>query len=237
MNRRRTAPARESGDGPQRRDFLGENPEQTILIAASKLFSLKGVHGTKMTDIAREVGIRGPSLYYYFADRQEMLKAIAGDALSSVVRFIDEESARREASTDRLYLILWRIVDYLVRSPFYLHCIFDQEFRNPEYSDIYAYFLEWQRKIDAELARGASRGELTSGDIALSRIAIVGLIESSITHLQVRSLERSARSEAVATHIAGFALRGIVTDFSLVPDAARTTAMIEEIKAVEQNPV
>src|SRR5258706_11288523 len=69
------------------------SPRETILLEASKLFSQKGYAGTTMAEIADVVGIRGPSLYYHFADKADLLRALTDIGLGETLR--DSASLRR----------------------------------------------------------------------------------------------------------------------------------------------
>ncbi|MCK5537355.1 MAG: helix-turn-helix transcriptional regulator, partial [Bacteroidales bacterium] len=42
------------------------NTEQKILLAATKIFSTKGMQGARMQEIADEAGINKALLHYYF---------------------------------------------------------------------------------------------------------------------------------------------------------------------------
>src|SRR5256885_98881 len=71
------APARRRTGRPRHdsRPVLGD-PTDEILGAAARLFGERGVAGTSMSLIAREVGLKQSSLYYYFRSRDETVLAL-----------------------------------------------------------------------------------------------------------------------------------------------------------------
>ena len=54
----------------------GNTTRARILEAALKYFARNGYAGTRLDDIAREVGIRRPSLFHHFKDKPTLYKAV-----------------------------------------------------------------------------------------------------------------------------------------------------------------
>jgi len=72
---RRTGRPRLSGAGG-----LDGDPVDEILAAAGRLFGEQGVGGTTMTQLAKAVGLRQSSLYYWFASKEELVAALVSRA-------------------------------------------------------------------------------------------------------------------------------------------------------------
>jgi len=95
---------------------------QAILEAASNLFIKRGYEGTSMQDIAQELGISRPALYYYFKNKEEILVSltegltIAAQQLATQV--VEKGKPPREALRELIYqhatLILHRPVQFRV---------------------------------------------------------------------------------------------------------------------------
>jgi len=83
----KTAPIRGPGR-PRANGAASENPRDELLRAAAKLFSTKGVAGTRITDIAEEVGIRPPSVYYHFRDLGEILRELLNFAVFDATPYV-----------------------------------------------------------------------------------------------------------------------------------------------------
>jgi AcrR family transcriptional regulator len=56
----------------------------TIKTSAAKLFASQGVGATSMRQIARAAGLHVSSLYYYFATKDQLYRAVIGDALDVI---------------------------------------------------------------------------------------------------------------------------------------------------------
>lgn len=66
------------------RNPRGEQTRQRILDAAEQLFAEFGFAETRLEDVALQVGIRRPSLIYYFKDKQALYDAVKTDIYSDL---------------------------------------------------------------------------------------------------------------------------------------------------------
>jgi AcrR family transcriptional regulator len=57
-----------------------------IIEAAADLFERRGYHQSSMADIAAAVGIAKPTVYYYFASKDEILFAIHSEFISLILK-------------------------------------------------------------------------------------------------------------------------------------------------------
>jgi AcrR family transcriptional regulator len=70
--------------------------QASVYSAAATLFSAKGFDGVSMDDIARTAEVNKAMIYYHFADKLALYRAIVGDGLqtmSGTVRAIAEKAA------------------------------------------------------------------------------------------------------------------------------------------------
>ena len=76
MNRKR------SNDGTMTR-------RDEIIKASARIFAEKGYHSTTLDEIAREIGVTKPALYYHISSKEEILREIIGkimEAMEEVIR-------------------------------------------------------------------------------------------------------------------------------------------------------
>lgn len=64
-----------------------------ILDGAARCFARDGFHGTSMQDVLKEVGLSAGAVYRYFPGKEDLIAAIAGEALGGV-REAFERAAR-----------------------------------------------------------------------------------------------------------------------------------------------
>lgn len=67
-----------------------------MLEVAARLFAERGFAGTNLQDIADELGISRPALYYYFKSKEEILESL----VQEVTVFSQEQSTRLAATSD-----------------------------------------------------------------------------------------------------------------------------------------
>jgi AcrR family transcriptional regulator len=72
---------------------------QQIVAAARTCVAEQGFHKTTMADVIRESGLSAGAVYGYFKSKDEIVAAIADDALSSVDRLFEELLTREEPLT------------------------------------------------------------------------------------------------------------------------------------------
>ena len=68
----------------------GERTAERILDAAEALFAERGYAGTTLRDVASEVGLRNPSLYNHFANKQALYAAVLERGLAPVLASLSE---------------------------------------------------------------------------------------------------------------------------------------------------
>jgi AcrR family transcriptional regulator len=73
--------------------------EEAIIKTARKLFAKNGYCSTSMDDIARDVGITKPSIYYYFESKEHIYARIVNETLKRIIvdlkRFLEESRSKR----------------------------------------------------------------------------------------------------------------------------------------------
>ena len=91
-----------------------EQREQDILYAALSLFAEQGFHATKMADIAAKIGLSKGTLYLYFANKEDLFRAL-------ITRFAATEMMRMialldgEEDIDRALVLLYEEMIVILR--------------------------------------------------------------------------------------------------------------------------
>lgn len=69
--------------GPK--SLLGERPRDRIHDAALVLFERNGIRATNMDDVARELGVSRPTVYYYYATKEDLLQEVVARQAESIL--------------------------------------------------------------------------------------------------------------------------------------------------------
>ncbi|MDY0048398.1 MAG: helix-turn-helix domain-containing protein [Thauera propionica] len=73
-----------------------EARRRQILVAAEECFREKGFHGASITDISTLAGVSAGHIYYYFANKEEIIAAIAEAELEALLEIHDSVRNERD---------------------------------------------------------------------------------------------------------------------------------------------
>ncbi|RJF93103.1 TetR/AcrR family transcriptional regulator [Sphingomonas cavernae] len=99
------------------RHARGEATRQAILEAAETVFAEVGFATARLEDVAAAVGIRRPSIIYYFANKQELYDAVEEDIFACMHQQALKGIAANDKPIDRLLGLLDGWLDFLVARP------------------------------------------------------------------------------------------------------------------------
>lgn len=95
----------------------GEITRQAILEAAEKVFADMGFAAARLEDVAQSVGIRRPSIVYYFTNKQELFDAVEDNIFKSLGRHVHDKSEKLTDPWERLLALLDGWLDFMVARP------------------------------------------------------------------------------------------------------------------------
>lgn len=100
--------------GVPSRTELRDAKRDAVLREASASFNKRGFHGTSLDDVAQRLGVTKAALYYYFANKQAVLKACFDLAME--VAFSNVDQAKREGTNgrDKLKIVLAGFLEYII---------------------------------------------------------------------------------------------------------------------------
>ena len=135
-----------------------------LIAAALELFVERGYAGTRLEDVAAQAGVSKGTLYLYFENKEELLKAVVRDNIVVRISESADEVARFDGSSADLLRHLvttwWR--DYGESTAGGLGKLIMAESGN--FPEIARFFVEevidpWHAVLAAAIVRGIERGE------------------------------------------------------------------------------
>jgi AcrR family transcriptional regulator len=135
-----------------------------LIAAALELFVDKGYAGTRLEDVAARAGVSKGTLYLYFENKEDLLKAVVQESVVARISETAEELAHFEGSSAELvsYLIhgWWR--DYGASAAGGISKLMMAESGN--FPEIARFFLEevidpWHALLAQAIRRGIDAGE------------------------------------------------------------------------------
>jgi AcrR family transcriptional regulator len=109
-------PARRLGDSEA-------DARRRLLAAAERCVERHGIRKTTMEDIAREAGISRPSVYRYFADREELLLTVMSEHSRAAVKKTHRYLAKQPTFADAIVEGLLYLSDHGSRDVFTRHLV------------------------------------------------------------------------------------------------------------------
>jgi AcrR family transcriptional regulator len=96
---------------------------ERILAAAERCIDRYGIRKTTMDDIASEVGLSRPSVYRYFADRDDLLVELISRHGRALVDRAHKTISRQSSLSDQIVESVLYVADHARRDPIMRHSI------------------------------------------------------------------------------------------------------------------
>jgi AcrR family transcriptional regulator len=156
--RRRQAQAQPSTEYAAKREQL--------LDAAARAFAAKGFQSVRMDDVAAEAGTDRASLYYYFANKQQLFRAVIQEAVQRNVERAQAIAAQDAPAPQKLREMIVALLDSYEQHYPYLFVYVQEDMRRiPSDDSADAKALEqlgreYEDTLTEVIAQGIAAGEL-----------------------------------------------------------------------------
>jgi AcrR family transcriptional regulator len=117
-------PSKNSLEGGGSRHSKGQDSRATILLAAAKLATTKGLSGLSLGDLAAEVGMSKSGLYAHFKSKEELELATIETAAAIFDSEVLQPAMRTHAGAERLKALVSSFLSHLERKVFPGGCFF-----------------------------------------------------------------------------------------------------------------
>jgi len=159
---------------------------QEILQAAGKAFSSNGYEGSSLSDIAREVGIKTPALYYHFKSKKDILFAYLEQIALRLDNALDEEL--EQAGNDpkeRLYtyvsVYISRHLQMADTMPTVNTIIFSSSLERALDPEQVTFIRDWERSVLERLRKilraGKRSGDFDYDNLTTTTFYLMGAID------------------------------------------------------------
>lgn len=155
----------------------GEATRLAILEAAEQVFANVGFQAARLEDVALAVGIRRPSITYYFANKQELYDAVEASIFAAMHEAAVKGMSGATTHSDRLTGLLGGWLDFQINRPtaarIILRLVADVAPRGGNPTQFSSVLLE---DIEQVVADGVAAGEFQ----AISPTMIVNAVASTM---------------------------------------------------------
>ena len=191
-----------------------EERRRTILRAAVEVFSRKGYHGCRMSDVAREAGVAYGLVYHYFKNKDELLQSVFSIGWSGFLFRIQEKLGAAQNLEARIIGIVSVAFEALRRDPRGVRVLILEVGRSPSAGaalnrgEAFSSVIE----LAASLFRDARAAKEISADSdpVLMASQLFGAVEMSLTACVLGMVDTStpealdkARDQVLASILRG----------------------------------
>jgi AcrR family transcriptional regulator len=209
------------------------DPRDDIVAVASQLFARKGVASTRMSEIADGAGLQQSSIYYYFRNKQEILRDIVVNVNRIPLAFLARINAEGGSAGVRLFRLVRFDTQTLCSFPYDINEIHRLSAEQPD-----AFTEYWTERqalndgVEQLVGDGIDHNEFRPVDPRLTALTILANDEGvqnwyrPVGDRRLRGRDRGAGGDYEPTEIgsflASFTLQG------LLQERRRLTAIIRK---------
>ena len=144
-----------------------------LLAAALQLFVEKGYAGTRLDDVAQRAGVSKGTLYLYFANKEDLFKAVVRESVVERISETADQIDRFDGPSDALleHVVRRWWTEYGDRTAGGISKLMMAESHN--FPEIARFFLEeviepWHALMATAIRRGIERGEFRKVDVEMT---------------------------------------------------------------------
>ena len=179
------------------------NAKEPLIKAARDLFSEKGFDGTGVDEIAESIGIKGPTIYKYFKNKEDLLKAVIDTAEDEYLKGMgaNDNLPDRINSGEDLKAYALKSLDFTLKNDTakkMRKLITMEQYRNATLAKLTTrHQLTYLQDVyTAIFQKMMDRGQMVKGDAAIIALEFI----SPIT-IMVQLLDRQPRKKKEALQI------------------------------------
>ena len=171
------------------RDRVRTATRDGLLEAAEQVFAEKGVDGARIEDIAARAGVAVGTIYNYFGDSTELLKALITERRTDLISRLDEamdEAKRQRAPWSGQVEAFIQVTLHCMRDhhPFYAILMQCENRKAPP--SLGGVSAEFYNRAEALIQRGVRLGLVRESDASILPAMLVTMCRAPLLHLRLK---------------------------------------------------
>jgi TetR/AcrR family transcriptional regulator, fatty acid metabolism regulator protein len=166
---------------------------ERIIEAATEVFARRGVHGTRVADIAERAGIAYGLVYHHFRNKEEILSAIFAERWAQYVAYLEELARTPAPFRERMRRLIHFWVETYRHDNDLMTVMINEITRSYEFlesHDITAVLVAFD-PIERIIVEGRANGEVRADlDARLATYVVLGVAEMVLTGYVIGTLPR-----------------------------------------------
>jgi AcrR family transcriptional regulator len=147
-----------------------------VVEKAAELFDAAGYHSTGVADIAAAAGISKPTLYHYFAGKDEILFWIHEEFINLLIEQAESRAGKIESAGAELGRVIQDVLELMETHRGHVRVFFEhhRELAPKQQKTIKAKRDQYQAIVQEIIERGIKSGEFRKIDARLATLAVFG---------------------------------------------------------------
>lgn len=142
---------------------------------AARHFNSRGFHGTSLADLAAELGVTKAALYYYVADKQDLLYRLHTISLEAARDSLSRATEEGNSGLEKVRLVVYYFIAAITESQTACMILQESGALKPEHaSEIVSGSREVEHRLRDLVAEGIADGSIISSDPKLAAFVLVG---------------------------------------------------------------
>jgi TetR/AcrR family transcriptional regulator len=163
--------------GVPSRTELRDAKRDAVLREASASFNKRGFHGTSLDDVAQRLGVTKAALYYYFANKQAVLKACFDLAMEVAFSNVDQAKSEGTTGRDKLRIVLAGFLEYIIDEQSVNITMMEEDALSPEdMASVKTERTRFEHEIREFVREGVKDGSIIPCDPKLVVMALLGAL-------------------------------------------------------------
>ena len=158
----------------------GQEVRARLMEAALGLFSEKGYPSTSVREIVTQAGVTKPMLYYYFKNKEGLLRAILDRAMDEGGQLLARVMDMPGTSLERLLLLYRRVYEGVLESKCLFNMIHNLAFGPPQGAPEYD-FEQYHRSLLNAIKKiyneGVAKGQVNEADPQEVAVLVLSILD------------------------------------------------------------
>ncbi len=165
--------------------------QEEIIKAAIKVYAVKGMHGIRIADIAKQANVSYGLVYHYFKNKEDVLNAIFTKSISIFLRAIENAAVQEKSLEQKLGSITTFLFNACKEFPEFMYVIMFEVIWTPKFLET-RNFMSFTRAFttfEKILIEYKQKGELRKDiDTTVSTYMFFGGLEMILTGIVIKAI-------------------------------------------------
>jgi AcrR family transcriptional regulator len=178
---------------------------RTIAAQALQVVQDRGVHRTTMSDIAKSLEMKRPTLYWYFPNLNAIFEVVLKELMAEALTEVTQSMAQHSHPIDQLAALLQRIVAFYADKNARLEAILQlwtaREKEDASYETLQSLLKPQRQFLVGLVDQGIKRGQIIPCDAGILVDALLGWIDGANFHRVVHGRDMGPAASFMVTHL------------------------------------